>query len=212
MIIEGVPFYWDTEDGTHCFQAVLKMILKYFLPDKDYLWSALREMTGKKDEMYTWPQRGYISMIELDFEIKIIDKFDFDKFIEHGVGYLIEEYGGKVAKDQEENSDIKYEIDNIKKLKGVIVKEDRVPTIEDIKTLLTDNYLVDCGINPYILRGEDGVAMHSVLIIGFNDDSLILHDPGFAKGDSLEINNDIFNQAWAYPNENIKGIAAYKLK
>ena len=50
-----VPFYTNTSDDTHCYQAGLKMILKYFIPDKDFSWEELDKFTAKVEDLWTWP-------------------------------------------------------------------------------------------------------------------------------------------------------------
>ena len=57
------------------------MILKYYLPDKDFSWDELNKITGKKERLLTWPQYSYISMKNLGFEVKVISAFDYDKFV-----------------------------------------------------------------------------------------------------------------------------------
>ena len=47
MIIRNVPFFPNTADNTHCLQAVLKMILKYFEPQKDYSFEELNILSDK---------------------------------------------------------------------------------------------------------------------------------------------------------------------
>ncbi|MEK6656534.1 MAG: hypothetical protein AABY58_03750 [Nitrospirota bacterium] len=206
-----VPFYSNTEDNKSCYEAVLRMILKYYLPDKDFSWDELNKITGKKERLLTWPQYSYISMKNLGFEVKVISAFDYDKFVKNGIKYIEEEYGKEIAKEQEKNCDIAYEIENVKKLKNLIIKEERIPDIKDICDLLTNNYLVKCGVNSKKLAGLDGYASHSILIFEFDSKSLTLHDPGLPSRKSFRIDFDTFNQAWSYPNERAKDIAAFKL-
>lgn len=206
-----VPFYSNTEDNKSCYQAVLKMILKYYLPEKDFSWDELKKITGRKEGLLTWPQYSYITMRNLGFEVNVISAFDYDKFVKNGIKYIEEEYGKKVAKEQEKNCDMACEIKNIENLKNLISKEKRIPDINDIINLLSNNYLVKCGVNSKMLAGEEGYASHSVLIFEFDNKSLTLHDPGLPPRKSFKIDFDTFNQAWGYPNERAKDIAAFKL-
>ena len=45
----SVPFYSNTKDNTHCFQAVIKMIAETYWPDKSYSWDELDVLTQKKE-------------------------------------------------------------------------------------------------------------------------------------------------------------------
>ncbi len=137
--MKRVPFYSNSEDNKHCYEAVLKMILKYFFPNSDYSWDELNKITGKKDGLYTWPQYSYISMKNLGFKVKVISIFDYDKFIEKGLEYIKEELDKEIAEEQEKNSDITFEIDNVKKLKNLIEKERRIPGIMGTHPLIFYN-------------------------------------------------------------------------
>jgi hypothetical protein len=210
MIMHKVPFFHDTIDDTYCYQIVLKMILKYYFPERDYSLDDLVKLTGKKEGMYTWPQYSYITMSELGFEVKVIDAFNYDEFIQHGVKYLEKEYGKEIAEEQDKHSDLKYEVENIKKLRNLIHKETRIPELDDIKDLLSNNYLIVCLVDNRKLVGHGG--SHSVLIIGFESNQLVLHSPGHPKGEYCKYGFDIFNKAWASPNDKMKNIAAFKLQ
>ena len=54
------PFYSNTKDNTHCFQAVIKMIAETYWPDESYSWDELDVLTQKKVGMWTWPMAGYV--------------------------------------------------------------------------------------------------------------------------------------------------------
>lgn len=206
-----VPFYGNTSDNKHCYEAVLRMILKFYLPGKEYSWDVLDEMTGKKKGLYTWPQRSYVAMRQLGFEIKVIGVFSYDEFIKNGVKYLEKEFGKEVAEDQEKNSDIEYEIENIKNIRDLIQKETRTPSSNEIVKLLSDGFLIECNVNSKSLAGATGYASHSVLIFKSHADSFTLHDPGLPPKKSLEVKFNIFNRAWAYPNEKSKSITAFRI-
>lgn len=208
--MKKVPFYSNTKDNTHCFQAVLKMILKYYHPNKDYTWEELDEMSGKKQGLWTWPQHSYVAMEKLGFQIKVISAFDYTKFGKYGFEYLKKEYGEEVAEEQKRNSDIEYEKENVQKLSQIIEKETRVPDLNDIISLLSTSYLITCGINSRKLAGKSGYAGHNVLIFESENDGFILHDPGLPPKESYKVGFNMFEQAWAYPDDKAKDIIAFR--
>lgn len=59
MVNKNIPFYSNTSDDTHCLQACLKMLLKYFYPNEEYSWEELDKLTGKKEGMWTWTMDGF---------------------------------------------------------------------------------------------------------------------------------------------------------
>ncbi len=207
-----VPFYSNTADNTHCFQAVFKMVLKYFLPEKEFSWEELEKITAKVDGLWTWPTAGILWMKENGFETKDIESFDFERFISDGGKYLIEEFGEEVGNAQIFHSDIKQERELAKKLIKYGSTEKRIPTIDDIKNLFREGYLIMCNVNSKALNSKEGYSGHAILIIGFDKDKLIVHDPGLLPIKDREVPFEIFEKAWAYPQEKSKNIIAFRLK
>ena len=207
-----VPFYKNTPDDTHCFQAVLKMILKYFWPEEEYTWKELEKITAKVEGLWTWPSAGLIWLQEKGLEIKNIELFDYEKFIQQGGAYLIEEYGEDVGNVQIRNSDIAQEIELAKKFIKVIDIKKEIPKEEDIKKFLTKGYLVGANINSALLNKKEGYAGHFVMVKGFNNKGFIIHDPGLPGLENRKVEYGLFEKAWAYPNKKAKNIMAFKLK
>lgn len=211
LINLNVPFYSNI-DNTHCFQATLKMILKYFLPKEEYSWQDLEEISAKKEGLWTWPTAGLIWLQNKGFDIKNIEIFDYSKFIQHKDQYLIDLYGKEVGEAQIANSDIEQEIFLSKQFINKIKTETRIPTINDIKKLLENGYLIICNVNSHILNDKSGYCGHFVVIKGLNENNFVMHDPGPPPLQDRIITFDKFEEAWAYPNKIAKNIMAFKLK
>ncbi|MFZ2193045.1 MAG: hypothetical protein WAV31_02275 [Candidatus Moraniibacteriota bacterium] len=208
-----IPFFSNTADDKHCFQASLKMIMKYFWPSEDYSWKELEKITAKIPRLWTWQMAGLIWLQEKGVEVKNIEMFDYEKFIQLGGKYLIEEYGEEVGKRQIENSDIEQEKKLSKKFIEIINTERRIPNIDDIKQLLLDDYLIITNINSRILNNRYGYTGHSVVLKGFSGEEFIINDPGGAPGiENRKVDFELFEKAWGYPNEKAKNIMAFKLK
>lgn len=210
MIKHNVPFYPNTLDDTHCFQAAIRSVLKYFLPDKEYTWVELEIMTAKKEDLWTWPTQGLITLHRLGFEIIDMSGFDVETFIETGEDYLLSEYGKEFANEQIKHSDIDQErlfyresIPNIKYQKTL-------PTIEDLKALLEKGYLIICNVNSKALNNQLGYVGHFVVLIGYDKDHLYLHDPGLPPLENRKVLYAEFKKAWAYPNEKAKNLTGLK--
>ncbi|EKE18672.1 MAG: hypothetical protein ACD_9C00265G0003 [uncultured bacterium] len=211
-IDNNVPFYSNTPDDTHCFQAALKMILKYFQSEKDFSWEELEKMTAKVEGLWTWATAGVLWMQKNGFDVKNIESFDYHLFIEKGGEYLVEEFGEEMGVAQIKNSDISQEQKLAKEyLENIIVKK-RVPIINDLKKFLEDGYLIICNVNSQALNQNIGYCGHSIVIKGIEDDKLIIHDPGLPPLENRHVSFDVFESAWAYPNEKAKNIIAFKLK
>ena len=207
-----VPFY-KSPDKTHCFQASLKMMMKYFWPNKDFSWKELERITAKVEGLWTWPMAGLLWFQEKGVGVKIITIFDYEKFAQLGGQYLIDEYGEEVGKAQIEHSDIKQERKFAKEFIKKITIEKVIPTIDDLKNLLKQDYLIMCNVNSRKLNNKEGYSGHFVVIKGFDDKHLIINDPGSSRAAKNRlVDFDLFEKAWAYPNEKAKDIMAFKSK
>lgn len=209
MIIQGVPFYKNLDD-THCFQAVIKMILKYFLPKKDFNWSELEELTGKEKDMYTWSMRGWINLKKIGFEVLVKDTFDYQRFAKEGEDYLKQELGEDVAREQIMHSDIRKEMRDAEEYVKSIGHEKVLPNLEDIFSLIDKGFLVGCGVNANILDNSGGYDPHFILIFGYDENNVYIHDPGPPAHENWKLPLNLFLKAWEYPDTNSRNLEAYK--
>lgn len=211
MIIKNVPFYPNTPDNLHCYQAALKMILKYFLPKKNFSWRQLEKMTAMKKSKWTWATQSLINLHEMGFDIKDIDAFDIERFVKIGKDYLLEKYGQKVANAQEKMSDLDQERRLYKEYQKLNIHEERLPDLKDIFDLIGKHYLVGSNINTYKLDNLEGYSAHSVVIFGYDENYLYMHDPGLPPRKNREVNFKQFNKAWEYPNKEARNLIGFKL-
>jgi hypothetical protein len=205
-----VPFYPNTEDNTHCFQAGLKSVLKYFIPEKDFSWDELDKATAKVEGLWTWPMAGLIWMKEQGFEVKNIEDFDYDKLIQRGKDYLAEKYGADIAEVQVKNSDLPQELEIAKKFITAIDTDNRAATIDDILQLLQDGYLVCANVNYRSLHDKPGYVGHFIVIKGVKGNNFILHDSGLPAIENMVVSSDQFDKGWAYPTPKERNIMAFR--
>jgi len=209
---ESVPFYSNTPDDTHCFQAGTKMVAKYFWPQEDYSWEQLEKITAKIDGLWTWPTAGLLWLQSKGAEIKIVEMFDYPTFVEEGKEYLLSYYGSEVGSAQIQHSDIPHEVSLVKQALPKLQIEQRIPTFRDIRALLDEGFLVCCNVNSMALNGKLGYVGHFVVIFSYTDNSFTLHDPGLPAQESREVSFEQFEKAWAYPEEKAKGLMAMKVR
>lgn len=207
-----IPFYANTPDDTHCFQASLRMILKYFYPSENYSWEELDKITAKVEGLWTWPTAGLIWLQEKGLEIKNIEPFDYSKFVQLREKYLLKQYGEEVGNEQIKHSDINQEVELAKKFVEVVDVEQRVPGIDDIKRLLLENYVVIVNVNSVALDNRKGYAGHFVVIKGFDGEGFVINDPGSPGIENRNVDFELFEKAWSYPNEKSKNIMAFRKK
>lgn len=207
-----VPFYSNAPDGTHCFQAGLKMVLKYLFPECEYSFEQLDVISAKKEGMWTWQMAGLLWLQEQGVEVKDIEPFDFARFIEEGGEYLVDEFGEEMGRAQIEHSDIEQERGLSREFIKRVDVEKRVPSMEDIKELIRDGYVVCCNVNSAKLDGKEGYCGHFVVAKGFDETGFIVHDPGLPPMENMTISFEVFEMVWAYPNEQAKNIMAFRKK
>ncbi|MCR4264132.1 MAG: peptidase C39 family protein [Candidatus Roizmanbacteria bacterium] len=208
----SVPFFANTSDDTHCFQAGLRMVLKYFLPEKNHTWKELEKMTAKVKDLWTWPTQGIINLHRMGFNIVDIDDFDIEKFIDNGGEYMIERYGNEVGKEQIKYSDIDQERKIHREYINLNIHQKRIPELKELKKLLDEGYLVTCNVNSYALNNEKGYAGHFVVIFDYDKNNLYLHDPGLPPVKNRKVSYKQFIKAWEYPNKNARNVLAFRLR
>lgn len=206
-----VPFYSNTPDNTHCHQASIKSVLKYFVFNRNFSFSQLDKLSDKKEGLWTWGQRSNINMIKMGFDVVDIDDWNIDEFVKTGRKYLIKKYGKEVADIQEKNSDLESARKNYKEFGTYKVHENRVAEVSDIKNLLKEGYLVCCNINSKALNNIKGYSGHYVVIFGYDKINLLLHDPGLPPQPNRKVTYEQFTKAWAYPDKGAQNLTAFRL-
>ena len=209
--IKSVPFFANLDD-THCFQASIGMVLKYFTPATIYSWKSLDELTGKREGLWTWPLLAMVQMKRLGFDVIYIDDFDLNQFSQQGYGYIKERCGEEFANAQGDHSDIPYEMKNAEIFLNEIGVTPRIPEIQDMVKLLEDGYLVICNVNGCMLNGTTGYSGHFVVVYKINEGYIHLHDPGLPPHKARKVLQETFIASWAYPTVQDKNIMAFKFR
>lgn len=211
VIFNNIPFFSNTKDNTHCYQAALKIVLKHFMPYKTFSMKALDELTAHSKSLWTWPTQAIINLHKMGFEIVDIDDFDISKFIKLGDKYLIQKYGSFVAKEQKTHSNISRERKIYREYLSLGLHQQRIPKVEEINDLLQKGYLVICNLNAQTLNRKAGYIGHFVVIFGIDDKYVYIHDPGLPPIKNRKITHKDFIQAWAYPDAQANNILAFRL-
>lgn len=208
-----IPFYSNTPDDTHCFQAVFKMILGYFLPKHPFSWDELDAMSAKQAGMWTWPQSILISLDALGLEATMIEGFDGKAFIEKGELYLRDTFGSQVAEQQIKYSNIDEEREAYRKAYALGMDiQNRIPDVADIRGYFEKGYLISCNVNSQKLNGKDGYIGHFVLVLGVGDSEIMIHDPGLPADPERLVSIKAFLEAWSDPNDTARNLIAVRPK
>jgi len=206
-----IPFYSNTPDGTHCFQAALKMVAKYFWLQEECTWDELDTITAKTENRWTWPMAGILWLAKRGVETRIIDPFDYNTFSIRKESYLLDIYGKDVGTMQIKNSNILREVKLAAELVKKVRIEKRIPHLSDITQLLHKDYVLICNVNSQCINNKEGYTGHFVVVKGHDDTGLYFHDPGLPPFENRQVPFPVFEKAWAYPNDYAKNIIAARL-
>jgi hypothetical protein len=207
---DDIPFYSNTPDDTHCFQATLRMVLKYFMPEQDFSWKQLDKITAKQPGMWTWPMAGLCWLTENGFDIVNIESFDYQRFCIEKEDYLIEKFGADIASIQAKNSVLPEEVEWARKFLSLVPSENRLPAFEEVISLASEGYLVIVNLNARALNQKKGYVGHFVIVVSASNDSLAIHDPGLPAYKNRIIARKLFMEAWDYPDKTARNLIAIK--
>lgn len=209
-IRRSVPFIANHEDRMHCSQAVFRMLFKHFF-NEDLSWEEIDKITKTRPGKAPWTMAAHIALAERGVEVINIEPFDYQKFYDEGVDYLKNNFGEETAKYYLEKSNLLFVKDDIPEFLSIVHHETRRATVEDIVNFLKEDYLVGAEINSRILNKREGFSLHYVLIVGYEDNTLIIHDPGHPPLESRKVFKDEFLKAFAFEGANGE-VSAFRLK
>ena len=201
-----VPFFANPDD-THCYQAALKMVLQRFRPQDEHSWATLDRFTGKVEGFGTWPFAGLTWLHEQALQVINIELMDNRRFAAEGRAYIAEVVGQEFA----ESIDRGLNLSRVQAEAAVFVERVAcvvaVPTIDDIRCAVAAGALAICNVNSRALNGREGYLGHFVVVKGFDEQGLIVHDPGPPGQPNRRVSFEMFEHAWAYPSANVKWLA-----
>lgn len=196
-----VPFVSNTEADDHCLQACLLMILRYF-GDATATTDEIDRDCGIVSGHWLWRTRAVVYLAQKGFSTTLIDSFDYKVFANSGLPFLKKVWSEEVLESQLRHCDMKAEMSFASQLfVNTTVKHImRSATLSDVTDSLSQGVPVIVSLNPYILDRESGYAGHAVVVIGYNNNAIIYHDPGIPARKSHVISMTIFERAMLYPS------------
>lgn len=209
-----VPPFYENWDDTHCAPCVLRGVLEHFEPEISWTWDDLDVLMGKEPGKWTWPQRGWIEMIERGYDVKIINTSDYKRYLDVGLYESMVERLGKEAADKSRRmSDLEKARVDVERFLGYPSAHlCRTPTLDDIRRFLEEGYLIGATLNLPVLDGKEGFGNHSVLIYDMDDTHVMMHDSGLPARPERRVTHDVYVKASTSPTPHNWSIAAYKLE
>jgi len=185
------------------------MVLKHLLPERDFTWEQLDELTQSKPGMGTVAAAALMGATTFGLEAVLISSFDSRRMAKEGYEYLYENFGKEYVEWQKKHGDIdRDQRINRELLDSDVHYEHREATVDELRSLLGQGYDIFCGINANRLNGKKGYSGHSVLVYEIDGKVVKMHDPGLPPCPDRIVTIRQFAEAW---QENSTGLRALRL-
>jgi len=175
--MKKVPFYANHEDNMHCMLAAYRSIISYFLK-REASWEELEKLSGYTPGRAAWTVQALVGMLDMGFNIRMIEPFDYQRYMKEGEPYLKTRYS-------DDELQWYYKYSNIREIRPLIPPflkrvdhECRTATLQDIDDMLDDGRLVFVTVNSRKLNGKEGFASHALLITERQEGAYTAHDSG----------------------------------
>lgn len=202
----------NDSDGTSCFLACIQMIMRRKNGGEVYSFKKLSEIIRRKEGEYSWEYGMLAKLADMNFSVKFISTFDLKRFCEDTIPYMYEYFGDEAAKDQIENSNMNNAVEDSRLFLGNKNSDidRRIPEREDITSLIKNGYYLIPYVNQKIFQADPGYVAHTVLLYGFSDRGVRMHNPGPPATEASEIAWDLFEKAWSSPSRDSRILMAIK--
>jgi len=105
-VVKQVSFYGNTADDTRCVEAVLKMVLKYFLPKQGFSWQRLDKLSRKAQARAHCCSQPSPTWTKPGLKVRYIEQFNYGRCWQQGQSDLIDFYGNEIARWFVDNSNL----------------------------------------------------------------------------------------------------------
>lgn len=197
MKLLSVPFIENPDN--RCVPAVVGMVLAHFMPERHFDMSEIEKLCGYEKGRGTWKAQSMLSLAKLGLQVHWIESFDHQKFIANPKGYLRTILDNEAYEWQVAHADLKQEAARIKQyIDSGLPLENRPATNEDIKHFLDNGWLVHLEVNGRPLSDKSGYEGHSILVIGYDDSGVAIHNPDGENGNKPNqyVSWKLLDQAW----------------
>lgn len=205
-----VPFYANTSDDTHCVQAAFRIMLKHFLPNREFTYEELDKLTQKAVNKGTWWPPGLINLVKMGLKAQVVEPFDYSKFLQEGKQYALDHFGRQIGQYYLDHSNLLEIKNSIPEFLRLADFKCRPATMKDIDELLADGWLVGLEINARRLYNQTGFVAHMVVIFDRQNDKYFMHDPGLPPRPNLEIGASQLKEIWLGDDPKIAALLAIK--
>lgn len=200
------PFVQNHEDNMHCLLACYRMLMQH-LWKRDMTWEQIEAFTGYHDYKAPWTVRSLVQFHRMGLDIKMIEPFDYKRYVEEKESYLQEIFDAKQLEWFAENSTLDETLPYLAEFFERIDYTCRQPELSDIDNFLEEGHLVTVTVNSRALNGKEGFVSHVVLIYGKQGENYLAHDPGPKPHPGRVIAPEVLKKAMG----SLAGVTGFKL-
>jgi hypothetical protein len=168
------------------------MLFSVTHPQSTFTWEQLEELTDFIPGHGAWVYAELLALHNYGLNAKLITGFDIERFIREGIDYIESEYGKQVADYERQHP---HDYPKIKRQMQQALSQNLVQTtpgrLDDVRQFIDNKWYVMMMLNSKALNGEPGYTGHRVLVYGYDDHGVIMHDPG-----TVDINYESRRVSW----------------
>lgn len=226
-----VPFYPNSPDSTRCVLACTKMVLSMLEPDKEYTWQQLDEISGKSQHfsrtlgVWHFGVLTYLAHVaqQKGSHVVVIERFPYQAFrwlptltTLFFFGYRAGLWNVLLSSLRTEARMIPAFLNAFPNSEKLSLSEEshrevRVPTLADLIHFLDAGHVCLVQLNGYLLDGERGYGGHMVLVVGYTDTDIIIHNPRLPGSAYRHYPRDAVLAAWHSPYKHCANLYAVKV-
>lgn len=188
-----------------CVQSAFRMVL-HALTGEDPGQDAADKMTGYVEGRGTWQFEMLVAFASYDLQVVDHEQLDIAKFRSDPEQAIRDQVEDPAAiQGILDETDFEAELAALKKCVASpnITFIESAPTFDDLKRELLDGRLVMVNVNRSVLRGIEGREGHILILESFDEDGLVVHDPGDDGGLNKRLDKELFEKAWMSPSKHM---------
>ena len=189
--------------------AAYRSIFDYFLRKK-FSWDEIDEFVGYRDGKAAWTVQALTKMVDMGFDIAMIEPFDYRTYAERGEAYLHDRYPVEQVEWMLKKSNVLSFRPLIPAFLEKVHWKYRQAQLADIDRLLSEDRLVFVTLNALKLNGKPGYSAHAVLIIGRESDEYVIHDSGLPPRPGRRVSRTVLWEAMGGA-KNTSEVTGFKL-
>jgi len=221
-----IPPFVESPDSFRCGQSVVLMILKHFIPEREWSFEDADKICGYVEEKWTWSEAAAVSLAEIGFEVQCITDFDIEAFLKSPENYFVKKYGPENGIEMLTLADMKSTVEYFNRYLSNpnILTIKRSWTVQDAIALLNEGYLLMTWVDSDVLSSLNlNGSGHFVTVFHYDENlqRIIFHNPGYLSSKlgiyinaakSTCIGIDHFMKAAKADGESGSSLTAFRLK